>query len=355
MKVSAVIVILGLVGAASALPFGRPNYQNMTAPNPDEMGDNFEGDIKFAADQVISPHTGILDPYWRWEKIGNNPTIPYVFDSAFTATHRAVIVAGMATIQASTCVRFVPRTSERDYITIQSANSGCWSYVGRIRNAQILNLSIQAGCVTKGIATHELIHAVGFFHAQSDVNRDQYVRIKWENVMEGKEHNFEVYTNSYVTDYGEGYDYGSIMHYGPYAFSKNYMPTIEAIYNTGEIMGQRDTATHRAVIVSGMATIQASTCVRFVPRTTERDYITIQSANSGCWSYVGRIRNAQILNLSIQAGCVTKGIATHELIHAVGFFHAQSDVNRDQYVRIKWENVMEGKEHNFEVYTNSYF
>uniref|UniRef100_A0A1L8DQJ2 Metalloendopeptidase n=1 Tax=Nyssomyia neivai TaxID=330878 RepID=A0A1L8DQJ2_9DIPT len=240
MKVFAVIALLGILGASSALPFGRPNYSNITAPNADEAGDYFEGDIRFAADQVISPHTGILDSYWRWEKIGNNPTIPYVFDSAFTATHRSVVLAGMAVIQSSTCVRFVPRTSERDYITIQSANSGCWSYVGRIRNAQILNLSIQAGCVTQGIATHELIHAIGFFHAQSDVNRDKYVRINWDNVESGKEHNFEVYTNSYVTDYGEGYDLGSIMHYGPYAFSKNYLPTIQSLYNTGEIMGQRD-------------------------------------------------------------------------------------------------------------------
>uniref|UniRef100_A0A1B0DJF8 Metalloendopeptidase n=1 Tax=Phlebotomus papatasi TaxID=29031 RepID=A0A1B0DJF8_PHLPP len=214
MKVFSVIVIFGVLGLSTALPFGRPNVQNITGPNADEMGENFEGDIKFAADQVISPHTGILDSYWRWE----NAVIPY---------------------PQLACV-FVPRTTERDYLTIQNANSGCWSYVGRIRNAQILNLSIQAGCVSKGIATHELIHAVGFFHAQSDVNRDKYVRIKWENMMDGKEHNFEVYTNSYVTDYGEGYDYGSIMHYGPYAFSKNYLPTIEAIYNTGEVMGQRD-------------------------------------------------------------------------------------------------------------------
>ncbi|XP_059607803.1 astacin-like isoform X2 [Phlebotomus argentipes] len=233
MRVSQVIVILGFVAAAQALP---ANIESIVGPSADELGDNFEGDIKFAPDQVISPHTGILDSYWRWE----NAIIPYEFAADFTSSHRSIILAGMADIQASTCVTFVPRTTQRDYITIQNANSGCWSYVGRIRNAQILNLSIQAGCVTRGIATHELIHAIGFFHAQSDVNRDQYVRIKWDNMIAGKEHNFEAYTNSYVTDYGEGYDYGSIMHYGPYAFSKNYLPTIEAIYNTGQVMGQRD-------------------------------------------------------------------------------------------------------------------
>ncbi|GAB0091048.1 zinc metalloproteinase nas-13 [Sergentomyia squamirostris] len=243
MKVFEVILVFSVLGMCSALPFGRPNYENVTGPNPDEMGDNFEGDIKFATDQVISPHTGILDPYWRWE----GAIIPYVFAADFTSAHRSIIVAGMADIMAATCVRFVPRSTERDYVTIQNANSGCWSYVGRIRNAQILNLSIQGGCVTRGIATHELIHAIGFFHAQSDVNRDKYVRVRWENMMAGKEHNFEVYTNSYVTDYNEGYDYGSIMHYGPYAFSKNYFPTLEAIYQTGEVMGQRDAMSQKDI------------------------------------------------------------------------------------------------------------
>lgn len=39
-------------------------------------------------------------------------------------------------------------------------------------------------------------------------------------------HNFDKYNSSSVTDYGVGYDYASIMHYSPYAFSKNDKMTI---------------------------------------------------------------------------------------------------------------------------------
>lgn len=39
--------------------------------------------------------------------------------------------------QRRTCVRFKPRTNERDYISFTSDATGCWSSVGRIGGKQV--------------------------------------------------------------------------------------------------------------------------------------------------------------------------------------------------------------------------
>jgi len=41
------------------------------------------------------------------------------------------------------------------------------------------------------------------------------------------EHNFNVYPANVITDFGVPYDYGSVMHYGAYAFSSNGQTTID--------------------------------------------------------------------------------------------------------------------------------
>ena len=43
----------------------------------------------------------------------------------------------------------------------------------------------------------------------------------------GTENNFNKYDTSTITNFGVSYDYGSVMHYSAYAFSKNGGITIE--------------------------------------------------------------------------------------------------------------------------------
>ena len=42
----------------------------------------------------------------------------------------------------------------------------------------------------------------------------------------GMELNFNKYDADYITNFGVPYDYDSVMHYGPYAFSRNGNRTI---------------------------------------------------------------------------------------------------------------------------------
>lgn len=68
--------------------------------------------------------------------------------------------------------------------------------------------------------------ALGFHHMQCAYDRNDYVKIHYENIKLGKEHNFKKYTSTEVTHFNTTYDYYSILHYSAYGFSKNKAPTI---------------------------------------------------------------------------------------------------------------------------------
>lgn len=94
------------------------------------------------------------------------------------------------------------------------------------------------------------------------------------------------------------------------------------------------------LIYDAMKEYDKYTCIRLKPRTNEKDYVKFVSDNSGCWSYLGKVGGEQPINLQIP-GCVTKkGTIMHEIMHAVGFWHEHTRVDRDNYVDIIWNNII---------------
>lgn len=75
-----------------------------------------------------------------------------------------------------------------------------------------------------GVIVHELLHALGFYHMQSSRDRDNYVTIFRQNIIKNEEINFYKYFDTH--HYGQKYDYESIMHYPPDAFSVNGQATL---------------------------------------------------------------------------------------------------------------------------------
>ncbi|KAG9334617.1 hypothetical protein JZ751_007440 [Albula glossodonta] len=137
---------------------------------------------------------------------------------------KGVILKALEEFRLKTCMDFKLRDNETNYISIEK-DAGCFSYVGNnMIGGQIL--SIGQGCGTVGIVEHEFLHALGFWHEQSRYDRDDYVTILLENIEEGREYNFQKVLKNESTTQGTPYDYDSLMHYGPNAFSNGNGPTI---------------------------------------------------------------------------------------------------------------------------------
>lgn len=232
----------------SALLLCASAISSMPVDGPGEFGDKFEGDILLPVNQrdALNSRTGLINTRYRWTK----NIVPYIFVDQ-TKDQREAIREVLDEMEEDLCLTFVERTTEADYIRVTSSESGCFSNVGRIGGPQQLNLQSNKpgwGCFTEGIIMHEFIHALGFYHMQSAIERDNYVTIMWRNIVAGHRHNFVKYSANQISKSRGGYDYGSVMHYSPRAWSVNGRPTIVAKYPTAK-MGQREGMSDEDVIM----------------------------------------------------------------------------------------------------------
>ncbi|TKR63569.1 hypothetical protein L596_027382 [Steinernema carpocapsae] len=208
-------------------------------PEDPTMGNRTEGDIAIEMAKKLGGVEGVArdairQTYRKWP----NGEIPYTISNQYGQYARSIIAKAMQEYHTKTCLKFVARDPLKhpDYVYIHP-DDGCYSLVGRTGGKQ--PLSLDNGCIQTGTIVHELMHSVGFFHEQSRTDRDQYIQIIWGNVMKGADDQFEKYGPVVIQDLGEPYDYSSIMHYGPYAFSDNGKKTIIALKPGADRMGQR--------------------------------------------------------------------------------------------------------------------
>uniref|UniRef100_A0A673LDU8 Metalloendopeptidase n=1 Tax=Sinocyclocheilus rhinocerous TaxID=307959 RepID=A0A673LDU8_9TELE len=141
-----------------------------------------EGDILSSGSRSVIT---CLGDSCRWPRsVDGFVYVPYIISPIYDDMDRITVETGMLDISSATCVKFVPRTHEANFLNIQS-RTGCWSYLGMIGGSQTVSLQ-SPGCMWSGVAAHELMHALGFVHEQSRSDRDHHVSILWENIIESK-------------------------------------------------------------------------------------------------------------------------------------------------------------------------
>lgn len=197
-----------------------------------EEGDLVEGDIEFDPDQMAAymeqmekaGNTFAAINSNLWKTNGRADTIRYYIDPYISGATNAIQLA-IADYHRYTCIRFSKQTRKPSGPHIYfTTGSGCSSPVGRRSTGNSIKLA--SGCWRKGTIIHEIGHSIGLFHEQSRPDRDEYVTIKFENVISRNIHNFNKMRSSSWNDLASGYDYDSVMHYGSRFFTNNGQNTI---------------------------------------------------------------------------------------------------------------------------------
>ncbi|XP_055348995.1 hatching enzyme 1.2-like [Paramacrobiotus metropolitanus] len=167
--------------------------------------------------------------------------VPYDVSNAFADHEKEVIQNALDDMSKKTCIKFVRRTNEPDYISFMRRALGCSSYVGRQGSRQFVDL--QPGCIYEiGEVQHETMHAIGFYHEQSRTDRDDHVSIVWDNVKPDQRDQFKKYVSN---TFGLPYDYESIMHYGWNYFAiddskPTILPKMKAAIGNRKVMSALD-------------------------------------------------------------------------------------------------------------------
>ncbi|XP_058823267.1 astacin-like [Topomyia yanbarensis] len=169
-------------------------------------------------------YRGIRSPA-RWP----GAIVPYQITGSFTTKDLANIQTAMSQFASTTCVRFVPHTTEKLYVSIDSGDTGCWSFQGRstINKQNRVNLQTPY-CTETFIVVHELMHALGFIHEFTRPDRDSWVSINM-GALEPQYQTAEFYLRAFAIQsvaqdelHRIPYNYGSVMHYSKYGGAASY-------------------------------------------------------------------------------------------------------------------------------------
>ncbi|EGT50964.1 CBN-NAS-28 protein [Caenorhabditis brenneri] len=219
----------------AALNYGPKNNQTKRFEelNSEIHEYTFESDIMLNEKQAMNLANSIENGNYRAKRqaivdstLFWNASVPiyYQFDTKLSATNIANVRKAIKFWNDNSCLNFQESSSANNRLFMSSAG-GCWSYVGKQENMPYQMVSVGPMCDTLGTATHELMHAIGFWHQQSRSDRDDYVYVDFSNIIPSQAYNFQKMPLDQAQLLNLPYDYGSVMQYYPYAFaldSKQY-------------------------------------------------------------------------------------------------------------------------------------
>ena len=210
-----------------------------------------------------------------------NSIVRYRISSSISQSAADLIREAMDHWEDNTCLRFLSVSQGGNYIEFVNSDTGCYSSIGMRGGRQVINLK-SPGCNNFGIIVHEIGHAVGFWHEQSRPDRDDYVTINFDNIIDSAQarSNFMKRSDDEINSLGSVYDYGSIMHYPRNAFDRdgcvgNGCETITVNNNASYLLQGSPTLGQRTALSN--EDISQANILYICPGTGERGFLLFRA------------------------------------------------------------------------------
>ncbi|CAB4063817.1 unnamed protein product [Lepeophtheirus salmonis] len=220
----------------------------------------------------------------RWP----NSTVPYRIGNGLIH-YSSMIKSAMEHIESNSCVKFVQQSKQKTYLNIvnNKPEYECFTTIGySTQRENFLHLRFPQ-CLQFGIIVHELLHALGFDHEHNRYDRDEYIRIHWQNLMRAN-----CYNGYSFETYGYAYDYGSIMHYGRTSNGYHGQTTITPINDENQELGQL-----RGMSELDIKKLMAAYCGG---RTLEESCL---DSNEGCPHWTGHCNTTSYIRDMCEKSC----------------------------------------------------
>ena len=202
-------------------------------PVIEKDGKYYNGDIEVLKSQVNtaplpenmrpqSPEKGALALGRGYVRKWPNNTVVYRIDN-LSSTLRANLKGAMDEWTSKTGIKFVERTNQSNYVTVfQEKTCNCgYATLGQAGNQGVISLGARSSVP---LIVHELGHTLGFIHEQNRSDRDDYVKINFQNIA--PENRDQFFKSDNALSLTDKLDLESTMMYGAYTFSANRQPTI---------------------------------------------------------------------------------------------------------------------------------
>ena len=173
----------------------------------------FQSDIILTKEQLTrwegSKGAGLSWLVSRWP----NKVIYYTIEPGIYYPER--IISAITHWEINTEIKFIKRTNETNYVEFISTGGDGVSYsnLGMVGGRQIIGVANNSN---PGSIIHEIGHTAGLIHEHSREDRDNYIKIIWENIQTSYKYNFEKTPFTFNT---ATFDFSSVMLYDSYAFS----------------------------------------------------------------------------------------------------------------------------------------